>query len=350
MLDFDVGAARGIHISQTHLVEFDLQSTILNSTMSCFRLSRFASQQLTEGNPNIADLSDRNRPTKIGEMFGQLFDNEWSDAFDSLKKAAESSGGDGKQSVPFGKKSECTETNKDGNNQKRGGANSSVRGDKSEEGGAKSKVGGASDKDNALSKSSVIRTKSKTLGPTVQKEETQPIDGSKSLKSEQSSTQEWKFQLDENTSKQEDSKLSRKDARRSRTMEAGSSTGVSTSSEKINAPKEDANKANVTKEGLRSVATTNAATDSVKSKNAMEAASLLGEDVTDGGQGEGGGREMWGVVKGEEGAIAVVGEGEGVVVAVGEGAGATEEGEESEEEEEDFHVEQLTILQNIVMV
>lgn len=50
-----------------------------------FRLSRFASQQLTSGNPNIADLSDRNRPTKIGEMFGQLYDNEWSDAFDSLK-------------------------------------------------------------------------------------------------------------------------------------------------------------------------------------------------------------------------------------------------------------------------
>lgn len=36
-------------------------------------------------NPNIADLSDKNRPTKIGERFEQLFDNEWSDAHEVLK-------------------------------------------------------------------------------------------------------------------------------------------------------------------------------------------------------------------------------------------------------------------------
>lgn len=36
-------------------------------------------------NPNIADLSDKNRPTKIGERFEQLFDNEWSDAHEILK-------------------------------------------------------------------------------------------------------------------------------------------------------------------------------------------------------------------------------------------------------------------------
>lgn len=36
-------------------------------------------------NPNIADLSDRNRPTKLGERFGQLYDNEWSDAHETLK-------------------------------------------------------------------------------------------------------------------------------------------------------------------------------------------------------------------------------------------------------------------------
>ena len=49
------------------------------------RLSRFASQQLTEGNPNIADLSDIHRPTRLGEMYSQLFDDEWSDAFEALK-------------------------------------------------------------------------------------------------------------------------------------------------------------------------------------------------------------------------------------------------------------------------
>lgn len=36
-------------------------------------------------NPNIADLSDKNRPTKIGERFEQLFDNEWSEAHETLK-------------------------------------------------------------------------------------------------------------------------------------------------------------------------------------------------------------------------------------------------------------------------
>lgn len=51
-----------------------------------FRLSSFASKQLTTNNPNIADLSDRNRPTKLGEKFEQLYDNEWSEAFEYLKE------------------------------------------------------------------------------------------------------------------------------------------------------------------------------------------------------------------------------------------------------------------------
>ena len=50
------------------------------------RLSRFASQQLTEENPNIADLSDTHRPTRLGEMYSQLFDDEWSEAFEALKQ------------------------------------------------------------------------------------------------------------------------------------------------------------------------------------------------------------------------------------------------------------------------
>ena len=49
------------------------------------RSSRLASQQLTEGNPNIADLSDIHRPTRLGEMYSQLFDDEWSEAFEALK-------------------------------------------------------------------------------------------------------------------------------------------------------------------------------------------------------------------------------------------------------------------------
>lgn len=49
-----------------------------------FRLSSIASAKLTYNNPNIADLSDRNRPQKLGEMFGELYDNEWTDAVDRL--------------------------------------------------------------------------------------------------------------------------------------------------------------------------------------------------------------------------------------------------------------------------
>lgn len=51
-----------------------------------YRLSSFASKQLLAGNPNMADLSDKNRPTKIGEKFGLLFDEEWSEAFESFNE------------------------------------------------------------------------------------------------------------------------------------------------------------------------------------------------------------------------------------------------------------------------
>lgn len=44
-----------------------------------------ASQQLTQGNPNITDLSDGNRPTKLGERFSQVYDDQWSEAFEALK-------------------------------------------------------------------------------------------------------------------------------------------------------------------------------------------------------------------------------------------------------------------------
>lgn len=50
------------------------------------RLSKFAAKQLTEGNPNIADLSDNHRPTKIGENFEKIYDDQWSDAFEVLKE------------------------------------------------------------------------------------------------------------------------------------------------------------------------------------------------------------------------------------------------------------------------
>jgi hypothetical protein len=41
--------------------------------------------KLTDNNPNIADLSDKNRPTKLAERYAELYDNHWTDAFDVLQ-------------------------------------------------------------------------------------------------------------------------------------------------------------------------------------------------------------------------------------------------------------------------
>lgn len=45
---------------------------------------------MTDNNPNIADLSDPNRPTKLAEEYSELYDNEWTDAFEALKKCKKS--------------------------------------------------------------------------------------------------------------------------------------------------------------------------------------------------------------------------------------------------------------------
>ena len=46
-----------------------------------------AGDKLTKGNPTIADLGDPNRPMKIAEKYGELYDNEWTDAMDYLDDA-----------------------------------------------------------------------------------------------------------------------------------------------------------------------------------------------------------------------------------------------------------------------
>ncbi|XP_052214323.1 paramyosin-like [Dreissena polymorpha] len=48
------------------------------------RLSKLMGQRLTDNNPNITDLSDKNRPTKLAERYSELYDNEWADAFEDL--------------------------------------------------------------------------------------------------------------------------------------------------------------------------------------------------------------------------------------------------------------------------
>ena len=39
------------------------------------------SDRLTDNNPNVADLSDKNRPTKLAERYSELYDNQWTDSF-----------------------------------------------------------------------------------------------------------------------------------------------------------------------------------------------------------------------------------------------------------------------------
>ncbi|XP_045205557.2 uncharacterized protein LOC123557875 [Mercenaria mercenaria] len=56
-----------------------------NSLM--MRLSKMAGQRLVHGNPAIADLSDPNRPTKLGEIYSEIYDNEWTDALEGLLDA-----------------------------------------------------------------------------------------------------------------------------------------------------------------------------------------------------------------------------------------------------------------------
>ena len=49
-------------------------------------MSNVAGDKPRENNPNIPDLSDQNRPTKLAEMYSELYDNRWTDAFEILTK------------------------------------------------------------------------------------------------------------------------------------------------------------------------------------------------------------------------------------------------------------------------
>lgn len=59
---------------------------VIKLDLFCFRRSKDAGDKLKDGNLSIADLNDPNRPTKLAEMFLQLYDNEWTDALEILTK------------------------------------------------------------------------------------------------------------------------------------------------------------------------------------------------------------------------------------------------------------------------
>lgn len=42
------------------------------------------SGRIKDGNPNIVDLSDQNRPTEMGDQFSELYDNQWTHAYGAI--------------------------------------------------------------------------------------------------------------------------------------------------------------------------------------------------------------------------------------------------------------------------
>ncbi|KAL3879231.1 hypothetical protein ACJMK2_031537 [Sinanodonta woodiana] len=49
------------------------------------RLSKLASDRLTYENTDITDLSDEIRPSKVTEKMSELYDNQWTSAFEEMK-------------------------------------------------------------------------------------------------------------------------------------------------------------------------------------------------------------------------------------------------------------------------
>ncbi|XP_053398896.1 uncharacterized protein LOC123556660 [Mercenaria mercenaria] len=61
-------------------LEKDKLEKSLSDTQS--RLSKLMGDKLSDNNPDIADLSDNNRPTKLAEKYQELYDNQWTDAYE----------------------------------------------------------------------------------------------------------------------------------------------------------------------------------------------------------------------------------------------------------------------------
>lgn len=45
-----------------------------------------AANRLRDNNPGITDLSDPNRPIKLGEKASEIYDNEWTNALENLEE------------------------------------------------------------------------------------------------------------------------------------------------------------------------------------------------------------------------------------------------------------------------
>ena len=85
----------------SYLYHFRAQRKCLNVfgiVFSClYRLSAVAGTKLKYNNPGITDLSDDNRPNKLAEKFSELYDNEWTAAFEVIESTKEMDKNDAKE-------------------------------------------------------------------------------------------------------------------------------------------------------------------------------------------------------------------------------------------------------------
>ncbi|KAL5012120.1 hypothetical protein ScPMuIL_010671 [Solemya velum] len=66
-------------------LQYKLQKEVDAKDHALNRLSALAAVRLKDNNPNITDLSDPNRPLKVGEKLTRLYDDEWTDAIEALE-------------------------------------------------------------------------------------------------------------------------------------------------------------------------------------------------------------------------------------------------------------------------
>ncbi|KAL5012979.1 hypothetical protein ScPMuIL_011530 [Solemya velum] len=79
---------RRVNILQRRLstTETELSDVLRQRDVLANRLSAKAAADLTDNNPNITDLGDLNRPEKLAERFMQLYDDEWTCAFETMSE------------------------------------------------------------------------------------------------------------------------------------------------------------------------------------------------------------------------------------------------------------------------
>ena len=74
-----------IYFTRTSYLCITLCKCIIPYCCIVSRLSGVLSSRLTDNNPNIANMSDEYRPTKLAEMYNELYDNEWTTAYTAME-------------------------------------------------------------------------------------------------------------------------------------------------------------------------------------------------------------------------------------------------------------------------